>query len=177
MSESVEEPLRVLDVGSGVPSRWHKHVDGENIVHMDVSRKAHHLESQCTVYHLPFQTDSFDVIYCSHVLEHLLRPVEALSEMHRVTRKHVIIKVPNASYFKCRPSGRHSHLYSWNEWTLKSLLRQVFPKVSLEKTTRWRFTELPTNRQMKRVLWVFERTLFGLPELTAICHKKRMRDV
>lgn len=40
---------------------------------------------------LPFRDDSFDVVLCSEVFEHLVRPVEAISELLRVSRRHVIL--------------------------------------------------------------------------------------
>jgi SAM-dependent methyltransferase/uncharacterized protein YbaR (Trm112 family) len=40
---------------------------------------------------LPFADDAFDVVLCSEVLEHLVRPVEALAELLRVARRAVIL--------------------------------------------------------------------------------------
>ena len=43
------------------------------------------------IVRLPFPDRSFDVVLCSEVLEHLVRPVEALAELLRVARKAVIL--------------------------------------------------------------------------------------
>jgi hypothetical protein len=40
---------------------------------------------------LPFADDSFDVVLSSEVLEHLVRPVEAIAELLRVSRKYLIM--------------------------------------------------------------------------------------
>jgi SAM-dependent methyltransferase/uncharacterized protein YbaR (Trm112 family) len=40
---------------------------------------------------LPFADGAFDVVMCSEVLEHLVRPVEAICELLRVTRKYLLI--------------------------------------------------------------------------------------
>jgi SAM-dependent methyltransferase len=40
---------------------------------------------------LPFADDSFDAVLSSEVLEHLVRPLEAISELLRVTRKYLIM--------------------------------------------------------------------------------------
>ena len=40
---------------------------------------------------LPFADDSFDAVLASEVLEHLVRPVEAIAELLRVARKYVIM--------------------------------------------------------------------------------------
>ncbi|MCW5890001.1 MAG: methyltransferase domain-containing protein [bacterium] len=43
------------------------------------------------VSRLPFADDSFDVVLASEVLEHLVRPVEALAELVRVARRAVVM--------------------------------------------------------------------------------------
>lgn len=40
---------------------------------------------------LPFADDSFDVVLSSEVLEHLVRPIEAVGELLRVTRKYLVM--------------------------------------------------------------------------------------
>ncbi|MGH6712817.1 MAG: methyltransferase domain-containing protein, partial [Bradyrhizobium sp.] len=40
---------------------------------------------------LPFQDGAFDVVLCSEVFEHLVRPVEAIAELCRVARRYVIL--------------------------------------------------------------------------------------
>lgn len=40
---------------------------------------------------LPFADGAFDAVVCSEVLEHLVRPVEAVSELVRVARRYVIV--------------------------------------------------------------------------------------
>jgi ubiquinone/menaquinone biosynthesis C-methylase UbiE len=40
---------------------------------------------------LPFPDASIDVVLCSEVLEHLVRPVEAIAELRRIARKAVIV--------------------------------------------------------------------------------------
>lgn len=40
---------------------------------------------------LPFADDAFDVVLSSEVLEHLVRPVEAIAELLRVARKYVVM--------------------------------------------------------------------------------------
>ncbi len=43
------------------------------------------------VVRLPFRDDAFDVVVCSEVLEHLVRPVEAIAELLRVTRSCLVL--------------------------------------------------------------------------------------
>jgi SAM-dependent methyltransferase len=43
------------------------------------------------VTRLPFRDESFDVVLASEVLEHLVRPVEAIAELLRITRKCLVM--------------------------------------------------------------------------------------
>ncbi len=52
-----------------------------------------------SVYELPYPDDSFDLVLCSEVLEHLDRPEDAVRECARVARKHVLLTVPLEPYF------------------------------------------------------------------------------
>lgn len=47
---------------------------------------------------LPFESDSFDTVMCLDVLEHLENIHAAFDELCRVSRKHVIIALPNPWY-------------------------------------------------------------------------------
>jgi uncharacterized protein YbaR (Trm112 family)/SAM-dependent methyltransferase len=40
---------------------------------------------------LPFRDDAFDVVICSEVFEHLVRPVESMAELVRVARRYVVV--------------------------------------------------------------------------------------
>lgn len=46
------------------------------------------------LYDLPFSDTSFDTVICSEVLEHLEYPGQAVEELKRVARHHVLITVP-----------------------------------------------------------------------------------
>lgn len=52
-----------------------------------------------SVYELPYEDDSFDLVLCSEVLEHLDRPEDAVREITRVARRHVLLTVPLEPYF------------------------------------------------------------------------------
>lgn len=48
---------------------------------------------------MPFETDSFDIVICTEVLEHLNEPDSALSELLRVSKDTLIISVPHEPWF------------------------------------------------------------------------------
>lgn len=49
---------------------------------------------------LPFKNNEFDIVTCTHVLEHVLEPDKSAKELLRVTRKKLIIIVPRQRYYK-----------------------------------------------------------------------------
>lgn len=44
---------------------------------------------------LPFDDDSFDVVFCGNLLHHLEQPLSAVGEMKRVARRFVVLLEPN----------------------------------------------------------------------------------
>jgi ubiquinone/menaquinone biosynthesis C-methylase UbiE len=48
---------------------------------------------------LSFEDKSFDIVLCLEVLEHTHDPVRAIKELARVTRKDLIISIPNEPFF------------------------------------------------------------------------------
>lgn len=48
---------------------------------------------------LPFQDKEFDFVCCLDVLEHLNNPYEIFDELVRVSRKFILLSLPNNSYF------------------------------------------------------------------------------
>jgi len=83
-------------------------------------------------YHLPFRSATFDVVYTSHILEHLCNPIMALREWKRVSRREVRIRIPS-HYLDDRSLD---HIYSWNKHTLKRLCSLVFTRVESNYTRR-----------------------------------------
>jgi hypothetical protein len=165
-------------VGSGTQNRWHVHNSGKDLIHIDVDKHAYHLEVVCDAHYLPFVENTFKTTYLSHILEHLYAPLLALYEARYVTNGKVIVKVPNASYYKGKPSDSSGeHLYSWNKWTLHDLLSVVFDKVEVKSTRRYAPIDLYRKIRYARFLnmvrmWFFhliEQRLYGTPELTGYC--------
>jgi ubiquinone/menaquinone biosynthesis C-methylase UbiE len=52
-----------------------------------------------SIFDLPFDDNSFDVVGCFEVLEHLVDPQQALKELTRVAGRAVIISVPHEPFF------------------------------------------------------------------------------
>lgn len=119
--------------------------------------------------HLPFKTESFDIVYANHVLEHLENPLDALKEWGRVAPK-VIVRTPDLRGIMAEE--RTSHMYTWSRWSLENLLRKVFKKVQVEEKVhpllweRLGLAPLLFNYMTKRFLWRY--FIFSTLELVGI---------
>lgn len=54
---------------------------------------------QASIYELPYKDNSFDLVLSTEVLEHLEDPRKALKEIFRVSKKFVVLSVPNEPIF------------------------------------------------------------------------------
>jgi len=92
-----------------------------------------------SVYELPYQDSSFDLVVCTEVLEHLDEPTKALKEMLRVSKKYLIISVPNEPFFMLsnflrgknllRFGNDEGHINHWHILSLKNYLNQNKVKI------------------------------------------------
>jgi ubiquinone/menaquinone biosynthesis C-methylase UbiE len=113
IKDACEGSSRILDVGCGrgllADSLQRSGVD---VFGCDVgSRCPGSLRGRYSVARaesLPFSDDYFDVVICSHVLEHIPDIFRALSELRRVASKKVIIVLPIE-----RPYIRGFNLHVW----------------------------------------------------------------
>lgn len=75
-----------------------------------------------------FGENSFDIVTCFHVLEHVPSPVETLNALRAISRKYVLLAVPNGSRFPdlFRPKRNlygpnEGHLQLWDHSHLRNL--------------------------------------------------------
>lgn len=86
---------------------------------------------------LPFENNSFDYVVASEVIEHVPHSEELLKEAMRISRKGVILSIPNTGFWKYRLqllSGRFpkqwivhpwEHLRFWTMEDFKETLHQL----------------------------------------------------
>ncbi|OGH42339.1 MAG: hypothetical protein A3H79_01135 [Candidatus Levybacteria bacterium RIFCSPLOWO2_02_FULL_36_8b] len=89
---------------------------------------------QGSTYELPYKDNSFNLVICTEVLEHLEKPSEALKEILRVSGKYLIISVPNEPLFMLsnllrgknlsRFGNDVGHINHWSPLSLKRYLTQ-----------------------------------------------------
>jgi len=128
----------ILDAACGNGMFIHALPKIYKVVGLDLSREAlRHVRAQKiqgSIGRLPFDTESFDLITCLEVLEHLPRETfaRALAEIERVARKYIIVSVPNQEDLEYSlsicPSCRcrfnpHRHVRSFSPSTLHDLFK------------------------------------------------------
>jgi 2-polyprenyl-3-methyl-5-hydroxy-6-metoxy-1,4-benzoquinol methylase len=89
---------------------------------------------QANIYNLPYKDSSFDLVICTEVLEHLKEPEKALREVLRVSKKYLIISVPNEPFFILsnflrgknilRLGNDPGHINHWGLFGLKDFLKK-----------------------------------------------------
>lgn len=110
----------ILDVGCGNFPR--------GTINLDVNKRNVKNFLLADAHFLPFIDNCFNVVYCSHVLEHCKRPYDVLEELCRVSSNKVIVKVPNLGLWDIFDS---SHLYSWNRQSFKQFLELSLSSVEI----------------------------------------------
>ncbi len=137
-------PKTILDVGCGegfTLNRLRKSNIGKDLIGVDTLKTAIELGKkqfpnldlrEGSAYKLPFKDNSFDMVLCLEVLEHLDNPAKALSEIARVSKKYAIISVPKEPWFRISNFLRGKNLKRWgndiehiNHWSARSFKKFV----------------------------------------------------
>lgn len=132
------EVKSVIDVGCGDGLLTNQLLDQyEKVLGVDVSNEAlKHVKAEKIVAGmdlLPLPDQSFDLGICAEVIEHLPNPIfkESLLELQRVSKKYILITVPNDEFLRDRfvkcplcfcTYHRYRHLHSFKLEGLINLL-------------------------------------------------------
>ncbi len=98
----------ILHVGSGKrPLRWATTLDINPRHNPDVVW-------DLNVFPYPFPDDTFDLVVCEHVLEHLENVIRVMEELHRVSkpRARIHVRVPHFSSLNFNTDPTHTHAFS-----------------------------------------------------------------
>lgn len=147
----------VLDVGCGdgyltiklIELKYAKIIFGVDLSYTRMKRaKAQSKNSNFCVassYSLPYKANSFDLVLCTEVLEHLEDFYIAFSEILRVAKKYILITVPNNEPTNkvlcpnCLQEFYHDgHLHSFNSKDLQELF-QGMQIIKLKESIRLKF--------------------------------------
>jgi 2-polyprenyl-3-methyl-5-hydroxy-6-metoxy-1,4-benzoquinol methylase len=151
---------RILDAGCGegfVVSYLLQENDGLIITGMDCSLDAIEMARQMVplvlskveggvffdvgdLREMPYSDDSFDLVMCLEVLEHLPDPHRGLRELGRVTSAHCLVSVPHEPFFRATNFLRGKHVPAWGRdpehlqhWTAKQFRRLVEQYFEVER--------------------------------------------
>lgn len=90
------------------------------------------------IYKLEFKDNSFDLVICSEVLEHLENPLKALKELIRVSGKYILLSVPNEPLFQLfnfTQWGKDiGHINHWTSFGFKKLVESENIKIISVRT-------------------------------------------
>lgn len=105
----------VLDVGADECYLKEHLSNNENYIGIGLNSDKIDLKIDLEKQSLPYEDNSFDVVLCCDVLEHLDNIHEIFDELCRVSKKYVIISLPNPhgvfwSYMKQGNYNEHQHL-------------------------------------------------------------------
>jgi len=172
-----EDVVSVLDVGCGRGELLYLlkakgfEAEGCDIDDVLLEKSAHFARvKKASASELPqaYPENSFDLVTCLHTLEHTLHPYTTLQELKTVTRKYILLAVPNARYIA--HNERATHLYSWNGDTLKNLIESAGLK--LLKLQQDRTNMFPNILRLTPVInRVLLKIFTGPNELVALCSK------
>ena len=121
---------------------------------------------------LPFSNNTFDTVVMLDLLEHLYNPEFLLKEAYRVSKKNIIIGVPNFSSFPARiqmlfgkiPENnrpKKGHIFWFNYDILKSILKKAKLRVVQMKSNTF-FESIPLISIITKILTKLIPNIFSL---------------
>jgi len=131
-------PARVLDLGCGSKPYQHyfPHATAYVGIDLPVERSANKLEKCADIYadlaSLPVENETFDVLICTQVLEHVPDPVRVLTEANRVLRPGglAVVTVPFLSAEHEEPDD----FYSFTSFGIREVFHRAgFEQVQVKK--------------------------------------------
>lgn len=95
------------------------------------------------VTRLPFADNTFDLVLCMEVLEHLVSPEIGLAELCRVSQRWLLLSVPNEPLFRGANFLRGKNMQAWgndpghlNHWSSRGFERFVGQQCQIVQVRR-----------------------------------------
>ena len=163
----VDDGDRVFDLGCGdgtmgllLKEIRSVSIDGCDISKTAVNRAQDHYDDVHQINidenDLPVNSDAYDVVICTDVLEHTLSPRHALSEIQRILKNEgiVVVSVPNFGFIRYR---------------FNSIMGDI-PRILRDERHYSTFT----RRSLQNIL---EKEDFQIRSVTGVSRLKRMADI
>lgn len=176
----------LIDVGCGdgyFLDYLSKRKKGLNLTAFDLSKKRlkkvkMHLPliwaKQGNILKMPFKNESFDVVVCSEVLEHIKDYKRGLHELMRICKKYLIITVPNEhplTAVRC-PYCKKKHFLSGHFHSFKETdFYTFFSKRQMIKITKFRnmFSyNKKTLKLSKKIRMMLDKILIQLEKINLL---------
>jgi 2-polyprenyl-3-methyl-5-hydroxy-6-metoxy-1,4-benzoquinol methylase len=88
--------------------------------------------ARASIYDIPHDDASFDLVVCTEVLEHLEEPERALAELRRVARRWLVTSVPREPLWRVLNMARGKYWSDWgntpdhrNHWSRRGFVRFI----------------------------------------------------
>jgi len=152
--KTLPKNAKVLDVGCGKGTylkEIHKIRPDLKLYGIDIGEVKEFLPkyidfTKCSGDNLPFEDETFDFVFCFHVLEHVLNPHDFMMEFNRVLKKdgYVYIEMP---YYKTAyiPDGDMNfwsdptHIRPYNYKSVERLLKENgFEVIKIKVWRNWK---------------------------------------
>ncbi len=118
-------------------------------LHYAANGKAELRLGQGNLEHVPLPDDAVDLVLALEVLEHVGHPEQALHELRRVTRRYVLLSVPNEPFWRIGNMARGAywsdwgnspeHINHWSVWGFKKFVSSQFRVLDVATPFLWTF--------------------------------------
>lgn len=159
LATRVPEGSSVLDAGCGegvtlrslhaLNKGWLLYGVDMDELSLDVARRVAPTAfiQKASIYELPYNDASFDLVLCTEVMEHLEHPEEALQSIRRVTFKHCIFSVPKEPLWSVMNMARGKyigsfgntpgHIQRWSTAAYSRLIERYFEVIEISGPKPW----------------------------------------
>lgn len=182
-----QSSLRTLDIGCG--DSYYKNLFPNRVAFdIDPERKPDVIGD---VHQLPFPNETFDIVVCIEVLEHLHTPSLALAEIQRVLRKNGLLLLTTRfiyplhdtphDYFRFTRYGLHHLLQGWRMVELEEETRSLEAIAVLLQRCLYQM-KFKANIFVKGILFILMHLFLHLHKLVLaefgnITQKDRVRGI
>ncbi len=169
ISKNIKSPQKVLNVGSGNESilgyKFWNYVRGDySLINLDIC-PGENVDIVSDAADMPFEDNSFDLVVCQAVLEHIENPLKVISEIKRVLKK-------NGLFYCTVPflQGYHADPYDFQRFTMIGMRKLLDEYEIIQEgissgpfsSIAWIVRDLLTIGKKKSVIYNFSRVISSL---------------